>query len=193
MNEKYKKHYLKYKNKYKNLQKKKLQGGNYTTALLIPLLIIIALSIAGYIYRPNILKMFKDYKTRQEIENLNSSRTSIVDDTLTIISRKTSSEGKKNEDKEEEEEIQVKQVAHVAQNSTDEDLKLLHHIIKLEADKDKSNNNSNKDNKSDIDLLTLLIAMDANNNSYVKNSGIDEANKSDTDLLILLIAMNAKS
>ena len=95
MNEKYKKHYLKYKNKYNNLQKKKLQGGSYTTALLIPLLIIIALSIAGYIYRPNILKMFKDYKTRQEIENLNSSRTSVVDDTLTIISRKTSSEGKK--------------------------------------------------------------------------------------------------
>ena len=66
MNEKYKKHYLKYKNKYYNLQKKKLQGGSYTTALLIPLLIIIALSIAGYIYRPNILKMFEDYKTRQK-------------------------------------------------------------------------------------------------------------------------------
>ena len=178
MNEKYKKHYLKYKNKYYNLQKKKLQGGSYTTALLIPLLIIIALSIAGYIYRPNILKMFEDYKTRQEIENVNSSRNSVSDNTLTPIYRKTSSEGKKEpvlrQDREPGDKAAEQVQSELRQDLEPGDKAAPPAVI-----------GENKKETGE-DILLVLSALEHNNKPDLDKKNIEENGE---DILLFLIAL----
>ena len=62
MNETYRKKYLKYKNKYYNIQKNKLSGGDLITTTIISVILLIIYSYFGYQYLKNYTNISTYYK-----------------------------------------------------------------------------------------------------------------------------------